>query len=242
MCTIYGRKKGILAPVLFTLYWKKGPYILHILHKNFNRWKQVKFFCLEICFCVKSISNCKLFEVIWFEIVLYLTLKLLRAPFITFAHNFCFIFKNIWLASELIKCGSYAYQQNNAKAKCGIHEWGSTAYLKKGAWGDRIVHLPNIQLWVKIWSVVLPSGQKPHWVSSNFGSIISWPVFARLFEYASPRKLKINVSVIVALPSVSSGVPREARGTSAPLRSILEAPNWYRKLRDNYEMSNVSEC
>ena len=39
-----------------------------------------------------------------FDFILFFvhTLKLLRGPFVTFAHNFCIILKNIWLVSELI--------------------------------------------------------------------------------------------------------------------------------------------
>jgi len=41
-----------------------------------------------------------------FKLFFVYTLKLLRGSFGTFTHNFCFILKNIRLASELIKCGS----------------------------------------------------------------------------------------------------------------------------------------
>jgi len=47
ICTIYGLEKGPLAPMSVHVTSKNDPYILHMLHKNFTFWKQLKFFILS---------------------------------------------------------------------------------------------------------------------------------------------------------------------------------------------------
>ena len=110
-------------------------YLLHMLYRNYIRWNQVKFFIMSGNW--KSISLCKLFEVIWFSIVLCLH-SCWGAFFGTFAHNFCFILTNIWLVSEL-KCSSKVINKLSAK----LSKWEPSWHLwKRGARGGRLVRLP----------------------------------------------------------------------------------------------------
>jgi len=83
---------------------ERGLYILHMLYRNFIRWKQVNFFILSgnlllhegtfhIINCLKSF-DLKLFFVY--------TLKLLRAPFGTCAYNFVLFWKTHDLLQSLL--------------------------------------------------------------------------------------------------------------------------------------------
>ena len=62
---------------------KKGPYILHMLHKNFTVFAESNlnfYFAWKFASPWKSISHCKLFEVIWMYIVLCLHIKFVKGP------------------------------------------------------------------------------------------------------------------------------------------------------------------
>ena len=79
-----------------------------MLHRNFFHLKQVKFFILHGNLLLHQspfhMVNCwKSFD---YNLFFAYTLKLLRIPIWHFAHNFCFILTDIWLASDLKKCGS----------------------------------------------------------------------------------------------------------------------------------------
>jgi len=89
-------------PLFVHVTSRNGPYILHMLHKNFTRWKQFKFFILSGNLLLRasrptfhSINCLKLFD---FTLSFVYTLKLLKGPL---SHIFCFILKNIWLTPEL---------------------------------------------------------------------------------------------------------------------------------------------
>jgi len=70
----------------------------------------------------------------------------LRGPFGTFAHNFCFIFKNILLASELIKHGSrvvHLLLNKTMKTKGEtMKEESQTIFGERGDRGDSLVRKP----------------------------------------------------------------------------------------------------
>ena len=59
------------------------------------------------------------------------------------------------------------------------------------------LHTPRIYqkicLRLKIWSVVLRPGQKPHWPSSNFDSTISWHFFSRHLTDIFPGRLRSDI-------------------------------------------------
>jgi len=92
-------KKGPL-PLFVHVTSKKVSYILHMLHKNFTRWKQFKFFILSGHMLLREspfhIINC--LKLVDFALFFVYKLKLLKAPF---WHIFCFVLKNVWLAPEL---------------------------------------------------------------------------------------------------------------------------------------------
>ena len=99
ICTTYGLEKEPLA-LFVRVTSKKIPYILHMLHKNFTRWKQFKFFILSGNLLRRRspfyIVNClKLFD---FTLFFVYTLNLLKGPLL---HSFCFILKNVWRSPEL---------------------------------------------------------------------------------------------------------------------------------------------
>ena len=117
------------------LYKKRRRYILHILYKNFIRWKQVKFFILSgnlllresqfhIVHCLKSLD---------FELLFVYALG--GSPFDICALNFCFILKNIWLASELIRCDSQLVHErfNKTIKKLIAKFWKAGAH---GIWNE----------------------------------------------------------------------------------------------------------
>ena len=72
--------------------------------------------------------------------------------------------------------------------------WGTRSYafsrwtnLCKGPYSQ---DFSKICWRVNISSVVLRPGQKLHWVSSSFGSIISWHCFSRHMAYTFPGRLR----------------------------------------------------
>ena len=80
-----------------------SPYILHMLYRNFIRWKQVKILIfLGIRFCVKNyISHGKLFGNIWFQIiVLCRDIKFVEGPFLAHLH---IIFALFWQTYDLLQ-------------------------------------------------------------------------------------------------------------------------------------------
>ena len=99
ICTINSLEKGPLA-LFVHVTSKKRPYILHMLHKNFTRWKQFKFFILSANLLLREnplhIVNC--LKLVDFTFFCVYTSMLLKDPL---WHIFCFTLKNIWLAPEL---------------------------------------------------------------------------------------------------------------------------------------------
>ena len=87
---------------------KKGPYILHMLYRNFICWHHSKFFIFSENLLLREstfyIVNC--LKSFGFKLFFVYIFKLLRGPFRHICTKFCFIITNIWLASELIKRGS----------------------------------------------------------------------------------------------------------------------------------------
>jgi len=81
ICTTYGLEKGPNAPMFVHVTSKKGPYILHMLHKYyFTCRKQFKFFILSGNLLLREnpfhTANClKLFD---FTLFFVYTLKLLK--------------------------------------------------------------------------------------------------------------------------------------------------------------------
>jgi len=97
MCTISGVKKGPLALYLLTLY-KNGALIFCTCYaKTLFAESKLNFSCYLGNFLWLEVNsfhfvNClKLVDLIFFVY----TLKLLMASFGSFAHNFCFVLKNI---------------------------------------------------------------------------------------------------------------------------------------------------
>ena len=131
------------CPYVCSRYIKKGPYILHMLHKNFTCWKQFKFFIVwKIASAWKPISHCKLFEVIWFYIVFCLHIKVAKRPPLT--HIFALFWKTYdFLQSLRLQSGSSAFKQNNAKIKCESRKEGLRDISeKRGPRDDSLVRLP----------------------------------------------------------------------------------------------------
>jgi len=87
-------------------------------------------FCMEICFCVKVHSTLQIVTSKSFDSKLFFvyTLKLLKG---TFAHNFCFILKNI-----------YALLQSLLN-ECETLKWTPRHLWKSEGRGDHFVHLPK---------------------------------------------------------------------------------------------------
>ena len=111
-----------------------ASYTKILLHQNFACWKQLKFFHFvwKSASAWKSISHCKLFEVIWFYIVLCLHIKVAKRPPLT--HIFALFWNTYdFLQSLRLQSGSSAFKQSNANTKCESLKEGSATSLKKGA-------------------------------------------------------------------------------------------------------------
>jgi len=79
----------------------------------------------------KSISHCKLFEVIWFYIALCLHIKVVKEP--PLAHIFDLFWKTYDLLQSLpLESSTSVFKQNNAKTKCESLKEGPAAFQKKG--------------------------------------------------------------------------------------------------------------
>ena len=104
--------KRVPCPYVCSRYIKKGPYILHMLHKNFTCWKQLKFFILSGNLLLREspfhIVNClKLFD---FKLFFVYTLKLLKGPL---WHIFLLYFEKHMTCSRA--CGSRVVHQLSNK-------------------------------------------------------------------------------------------------------------------------------
>ena len=132
---IYGLEKEPVAPMFVHVTSKKGPYILHILHKKFTCWKQFKFFILSgnllLRECPFHIANClKLFDFTVF-----------------FVYTLIALFWKTYdlLQSLRLQSGSSASKQNNAKTKCeSLKEGPRDISEKEGPRGDASFASPNI--------------------------------------------------------------------------------------------------
>jgi len=103
VCTIYGLEKGPIALMFVHVTSKKGPYILHMLHKNFTCWKQFKLFILTGNLLLREspfhIANClKLFD---FTLFFCLHIKVVKGPL---WHIFLLYFEKHMTCSRA--CGS----------------------------------------------------------------------------------------------------------------------------------------
>ena len=108
ICAIYGLEKGPIAPIFIHVTSKKGPCILHMLHKNFTCWKQFTFFILSGNLLLREslfhVINCwKLFN---FTLFFVYTLKLLKGPL---WHIFLLYFEKHMTFSKA--CGSRVVHQ-----------------------------------------------------------------------------------------------------------------------------------
>jgi len=130
ICTIYNLEKGPVA-LFVHVTSKKRPYILHMLHKNFTRWKPFKFFILSANLLLRENP---------FHIVNYL--KLLDFT-LFFVYTLMLLKGLLWLISVLLwktydflqslrlQSGSSAFKQNNAKTKCDSLEEEPCDIFKK---------------------------------------------------------------------------------------------------------------
>jgi len=112
VCTIYGLEKGPVALVFVHVTSKNGPYILHMLQKNFTCWKQFKLFILSGNLLLHEspfhVVNClKLFD---FTLCFVYTLKLLKDPS---WHIFLLCFEKHMTCSKA--CGSRVVHQLSNK-------------------------------------------------------------------------------------------------------------------------------
>jgi len=136
-------KKGPLPPMFVHVTSKKGPifYIcftnILLAESNLNFYFDWKF-----ASAWKSISHCKLFEVIWLNIVLCLHIKFVKGT--PLAHIFALFWKKYDLLQSLrLQSGSSAFKHNNAKTKCESLKEGLRDISEK--WGprdDSLVRLP----------------------------------------------------------------------------------------------------
>ena len=124
-------KKGPLPPMFVHVTSKKGPifYIcftnILLAESNLNFYFDWKF-----ASAWKSISHCKLFEVIWLNIVLCLHIKFVKGP--PLAHIFALFWKTYdLLQSVRLQSGSSAFKHNNAKTKCESLKEGPPRHLWK---------------------------------------------------------------------------------------------------------------
>ena len=132
ICTIYGLEKVPLAPVC-SRYIKKWPlYFTHATQK-FYSLKAIKifYFVWKFASARKYISHCKLFEVIWFYIVLCPHIKLVKGP--PFAHFLLYFEKHMAYSRA---CGSRVFHQllnkTMQKNKCESLKEGHSDIFEKG--------------------------------------------------------------------------------------------------------------
>jgi len=128
-------KRGPWTLYIYSHYIKKGAPMFCTCYTKTFCWKQIIFFIIlwKFASAWMSVSHCKLFEFIWFYIVLCLHIESCWGPP---SHIFCWILKNILLASEPIKCGSRVVYQlsNKTKQKLSVKlsYWGPRHLWKKG--------------------------------------------------------------------------------------------------------------
>jgi len=92
----------------------------------------------------KSISDYKVFEVIWLKIVFCLDFKVVERIFCHFAHVCYFVLSNIWFASEPIECGSWVINKLFNKTMQKL-----STKLSKGRLETTTFFIsPNIHLWL----------------------------------------------------------------------------------------------
>ena len=135
-----------LAPIFVHITSKKGPYILYMLHKNFNGWKQFKFFILSGNLLLREspfhIINClKLFD---FTLFFAYTLKLVKG---SLRRMFLLYFEKHMTWSRA--CGSRVFHQLSNKTIQKLSAQDSERGArdtaeKRGSRDDRLVHLPLI--------------------------------------------------------------------------------------------------
>ena len=106
------------CPYVCSRHIKKGPlYFIRYSNISLAESNLNFYFPWKFASAWKSISHCKLFEAIWFYIVLCLHIKVVKGP--PFAHNFALFWKtNDLLQSLRLQSDSSAFKQNNAKTKC----------------------------------------------------------------------------------------------------------------------------
>jgi len=136
-------KKGPLPLCLFTLHQKRAPIFdtcytkISLAESNSNFY-----FVWKFASAWKSISHCKLFDVIWFYDVLCLHIKVVKG--LTLAHIFALFWKTYdLLQSVRLQSGSSAFKHNNAKTNAKVSKRGPRDISEK--WGpraDSLVRLP----------------------------------------------------------------------------------------------------
>ena len=136
-------KKGPLPPMFVHVTSKKGPifYIcftnILLAESNLNFYFVWKFASAR-----QSISHCKLFEVIWFYIILCLHIKVVKGP--PLAHIFALFWKT-YLQSLRLQSGSSAFKENNAKTKgASLKEGPRDISEKEGFETTALFAFPNI--------------------------------------------------------------------------------------------------
>ena len=152
-------KKGPLPLCLFTLHQKRAPIFdtcytkISLAESNSNFY-----FVWKFASAWKSISHCKLFDVIWFYDVLCLHIKVVKG--LTLAHIFALFWKTYdLLQSVRLQSGSSAFKHNNAKTKCESLKEGPATSLKKGGPGTTaLLAFPNIHLCSQLHSLQKRTG------------------------------------------------------------------------------------
>jgi len=121
-------KKGPLPLCLFTLHQKRVFPIFYTCYTKILVAESNLNFCFVWKFASawKSISHCKLFEVIWFHIVLCLHIKVVKGPS---WHIFLLCFEKHMTCSRVVhQLSNKTMQKISAKAS----KSGSATSLKKG--------------------------------------------------------------------------------------------------------------
>jgi len=153
-------KKGPLPLCLFTLHQKRAPifdtYCTKILLAESN---SNFYFVWKFASAWKSISHCKLFEVIWFYIVLCLHIKVVKGPL---WYIFLLCFEKHMTCSRA--CGSRVVHQllnkTMQKLSANASRRGPATSLKKGGpETTALLAFPNIH-------PALNNIQKKNWLHS----------------------------------------------------------------------------
>ena len=128
-------KKGPFPLCLFTLHQKRAPIFYTCYTKILLAESNLDFyFVRKFASAWKSISHCKLFEVIWFYIVLCLHIKVVKGP--PLAHIFALFWKTYdFLQSLRLQSGSSVFKQKNSKTKCESLQGGPRDIFEK--WGPQ---------------------------------------------------------------------------------------------------------